>query len=259
MGRTLILQVWRQSGPGAPGSFQEFKVEDVAPEVFFLDLLDALNERITAAGGEKITYDYACRNGRCGKCALTVDGIPHGPGRGTICRTPVAAFGEAGVLRIEPFRAGPFVPVQDLCTDRSVLDRVVEGGGFVSVKTSGGLISQDTGMYYTKPREDLCIHCGACVAACRNHSAMLFTAGALKRMDALEPDETHTRATRLVSAMDAAGFGACSNFGSCEAVCPTGLTTDLIAELNRVRRSEFVAQLFGKAKKPAAEGDAPQR
>jgi succinate dehydrogenase / fumarate reductase iron-sulfur subunit len=236
----LTLKVWRQSGPGDRGAFQTIAARDISTDMSFLEMLDVVNERLTLAGQEPITFDHDCREGICGQCGAVVNGRPHGPERGTtLCQLHMRHFQDGDTLAIEPFRARAFKVLRDLMVDRSALDGLIQSGGFVSVNTGGA----PDGNAIPVPQEvaelamdaAACIGCGACVAACPNASAMLFVGAKVSQL-ALLPQgrpEAQSRVLAMVRRMDALGFGNCSNERECEAECPKEIAITNIARLNR--------------------------
>ena len=250
------LKVWRQSGPHAPGAFKVYESPALNPNMSFLEMLDVVNEELTLKGEEPIAFDHDCREGICGTCSLVIDGKAHGPHRGVAtCQTYMRSFKDGETVVVEPFRARPFPVVKDLVVDRKAFDRIMQAGGFVSVRT--GAAPDANAIPVPKPAADLamdaaaCIGCGACVAACKNASAMLFVSAKVSHLGLLPQGqpERHRRVLRMVDIMDELGFGACTVTGSCEAVCPKGITLDFIARLNR---DYLVATLQGDPKPVAA-------
>ena len=236
----LILHIWRQVGPSSTGKLMRYEVPDATPEMSFLDLLDHLNETLVSRGEVPIAFDSDCREGICGACGVMIDGQPHGPRPGTTtCQLPLSAFRDGDEITVEPFRAAAFPPIRDLCVDRGALDRIVQAGGFVSVRV--GAAPDGNSLPIAKPAAEAaldaaaCIGCGACVAACPNGSASLFTAAKLRHL-ALLPQgqpERKRRAQSMVQAMDEQGFGGCSGFGECQAACPKGISIENITAMNR--------------------------
>ncbi len=236
----LTLHVWRQAGPAAPGRFARYDVADLTPDLSFLEMLDVLNEQLVARREEPIAFDHDCREGICGMCGMVINGRPHGPQRATAaCQLHLRAFADGAELWIEPWRARAFPLIKDLVVDRSAFDRLIQAGGFISTRT--GSAPEANTLLVPKRDADLamdaaaCIGCGACVAACPNASAMLFVAAKVSHLGLLPQGqpERATRVVNLVTAMDAAGFGACTNHGECMAACPKEISIDFIARLNR--------------------------
>ena len=236
----FTLRIWRQASGSEVGTLVDFAVDDVSPDMSFLEVLDVLNERLIAAGERAIAFDHDCREGICGSCGFMIDGVAHGPLRlTTVCQLFMRRFSDGATLVVEPFRARPLPVVQDLVVDRGALDRIIEAGGFISART--GSAPEANSILVAKEAADramdaaACIGCGACIAACPNASAMLFTAAKIAHLGLLpqgEP-ERRQRALRMVDAMYDLDFGSCTNHGECEAVCPKGISIDFIARLNR--------------------------
>ena len=234
----LSLAIWRQDGPDAPGRLMDYSV-DVEPAISFLDMLDQLNEELIRRGERVVEFDHDCREGICGACGVLIDGRPHGPLPGTTtCQLHMRAFVEGARLTIEPFRARAFPVLCDLKVDRRALDRVLRAGGYIS--TNVGAAPEANSMPIARDAAEAafamaaCLGCGACVASCKNASAALFTGAKVSHL-ALLPQgkvEANRRVLSMVQAMDAEGFGHCSNTGACEAVCPQRISTDAIARLN---------------------------
>jgi succinate dehydrogenase / fumarate reductase, iron-sulfur subunit len=246
----LTLQVWRQQHGTAEGRFETYPARDVSPDMSFLEMLDVVNEGLAAQGQEPIAFDSDCREGICGTCSLVINGVAHGGKKGTTaCQLHMRSFNEGDTITIEPWRAKAFPIVRDLVVDRSAFDRVIQAGGFVSVRTGG----TPDGNAIPIPKEDqeiamdaaACIGCGACVAACKNASAMLFVAAKVGHLNTLPQGkvEKDRRVLNMVTAMDREGFGACTVTGSCEAVCPKEISLDFIRRMNR---DYLVAILKGK-------------
>ena len=246
----LKLQVWRQKNASTPGRFETYQAADVNPDMSFLEMLDVVNEGIISRGQEPIAFDSDCREGICGTCSLVINGVPHGGHRATTaCQLHMRHFKDGQTVYIEPWRARPFPVLKDLVVDRSGFERIIQAGGFVSVRTGG----TPDGNAIPVPKEDAdramdaaaCIGCGACVAACKNASAMLFVAAKTSHLNTLPQGkvEKDRRVLNMVSAMDREGFGNCTVTGSCEAVCPKEISLDFIRQLN----GEFlIAALKGK-------------
>jgi succinate dehydrogenase / fumarate reductase iron-sulfur subunit len=236
----IHLRVWRQAGPDKPGSLVRYTADDVLPDMSFLEMLDVVNERLIAQGEDPIAFDSDCREGICGTCGFLVDGVPHGPLRGsTVCQLHMRSFKDGDTLVLEPWRAKGFPLVKDLVVDRSAFDRIIQAGGYTSINTGG---AQDANtILIPKPVVEqamdsaACIGCGACVAACKNASAALFTAAKISHLGLLPQGqvERYTRVVRMVDRHDAEGFGSCSNEGECEAVCPKEIPITNIARMNR--------------------------
>ena len=236
----IHLKVWRQAGPSAPGRFVDYTAEHVSPDMSFLEMLDVVNETLIARGEDPIAFESDCREGICGACGFVVNGIPHGPDPGTtVCQLHMRRFHDNDRLILEPWRAKAFPLIKDLVVDRSAFDRIIQAGGYTSVNVGG---AQDANaILVPKPMADkamdaaACIACGACVAACKNASAALFTSAKVSHL-ALLPQGQIERAARvidMVSRHDAEGFGSCSNEGECEAVCPKEIPITNIARMNR--------------------------
>ena len=236
----IHLKVWRQAGPAAPGRFVDYTAEDVSPDMSFLEMLDVVNETLIARGEDPIAFESDCREGICGACGFVVNGIPHGPDPGTtVCQLHMRRFHDNDRLVLEPWRAEAFPLIKDLVVDRSAFDRIIQAGGYTSVNVGG---AQDANaILVPKPMAEkamdaaACIACGACVAACKNASAALFTAAKISHL-ALLPQgqiERNARVINMVERHDAEGFGSCSNEGECEAVCPKEIPITNIARMNR--------------------------
>ncbi|MEU3165947.1 succinate dehydrogenase/fumarate reductase iron-sulfur subunit [Streptosporangium sp. NPDC006930] len=236
----LTLKIWRQKGPEDRGRMVNYRVEDVSPDMSFLEMLDVLNERLILEGDDPIAFDHDCREGICGMCGMVINGVAHGEQVATTtCQLHMRHFEDNAVITIEPWRAAPFPVVKDLVVDRSAFDRIIQAGGFVSVPA--GSAPDAHSVPVKKDDADsafdaaTCIGCGACVAACPNGSASLFTAAKITHL-ALLPQgqpERDSRAKAMVEQMDAEGFGGCTNTGECTAVCPKGIPLDTIAQMNR--------------------------
>ena len=236
----LTLKVWRQKNGTAPGRFESYEARDVIPDMSFLEMLDVVNEGLIAQGQDPIAFDSDCREGICGMCSLVINGVPHGGNRGTAtCQLHMRHFRDGQTLTIEPWRARAFPIVKDLVTNRTAYDRIVEAGGFVSVNTGG--TPDGNAILVPKTAAELsmdaaaCIACGACVAVCKNASAMLFVAAKVSHLNLLPQGkaEKDLRVLNMVRQMDAEGFGNCTVTGSCEAVCPKEISLNFIAKMNR--------------------------
>ena len=236
----IQLKIWRQKGPNDAGRFKEYALKELTDEASFLEMLDILNEKLEREGEEPIAFDHDCREGICGSCGLMINGVAHGPkGAVTTCQLHMRTFNDGDTIVIEPWRASAFPVIKDLVVDRSSFDRIITAGGYVSVST--GAAPDANSIPISKNAADLamdaaqCIGCGACVAACPNTSAMLFTSAKVSHL-ALLPQgqpERYDRAVLMVEQMDEEGFGGCTNHGECEAVCPKEISLDFIGQLNR--------------------------
>ncbi|HXT39079.1 MAG TPA: succinate dehydrogenase/fumarate reductase iron-sulfur subunit [Candidatus Angelobacter sp.] len=236
----LTLRVWRQESPESAGRFETCEARNIIPDMSFLEMLDVVNEELITRGKEPIAFDSDCREGICGACSLVINGVPHGGRKGTTaCQLHMRHFQSGDTITIEPWRARAFPVLRDLIVDRSAFDRIMQAGGFVSVSTGG--VPDANGIPVSKDASDLamdaaqCIGCGACVAACKNASAMLFVAAKVSHLGLLPQGkiEKDRRVTNMVRAMDAEGFGNCTVTGSCEAVCPKEISLGFIARMNR--------------------------
>lgn len=235
----VILRVWRQPGPDATGGMVPYEVDGVTPEMSFLEVLDTLNERLILAGDEPVAFDHDCREGICGACGVVINGRAHGPERTTACQLHMRAFADGDVIDVEPWRASAFPVVKDLVVDRSAFDRVIGAGGYITAPTGSAPDAHATPV--PKPAAETafehaeCIGCGACVAACPNGSAMLFTAAKVVHLNTLPQGapERESRVLDMVGQMDAEGFGGCTNTGECAVACPKGIPLTAISSLNR--------------------------
>jgi len=235
----LTLKIWRQKNNSDKGAFKEYKVEHISKDMSFLEMLDVLNEQLANKGEDPVHFDHDCREGICGMCSLYINGKPHGPEQTTTCQLHMRSFHDGEVVTIEPWRATAFPVLKDLVVNRSAFDRIIQAGGYVSVNTGGVPDANEIPIPKRIADEAFdsatCIGCGACVAACKNASAMLFVSAKVSQL-ALLPQgqvERKERVERMVSQMDAEGFGACSNTGACEAECPKGISVTNIARMNR--------------------------
>ncbi len=239
----LTLKVWKQKNQQAKGKFETYQVNDISSEMSFLEMFDVLNEKLIAEGKEPIAFDHDCREGICGACSMYIDGQPHGPWQqNTTCQLHMRAFKNGDTIVVEPWRSKGFPIIKDLVTDRSSFDRIIQAGGYISINTGNPVDAN--AIPIDKKDSDAafeaaaCIGCGACVAACVNGSAMLFTSAKVSQL-ALLPQgapERETRVLNMVAQMDKEGFGNCSNTYACEAECPKGISVENIARMNR----EFV-------------------
>jgi succinate dehydrogenase / fumarate reductase iron-sulfur subunit len=235
----ITLKIWRQKNKEAKGAFKEYKVDHVSPDMSFLEMLDVLNTDLILKGEESVAFDHDCREGICGTCSLYINGRPHGPQQTTTCQLHMRTFRDGETITIEPWRAKAFPVIRDLIVDRGAFDRIQQVGGYISVNTGG--VPDANEIPISKKVADeafdsaACIACGACVAACKNSSAMLFVSAKVSQL-ALLPQgkpERKERVERMVAQMDAEGFGACTNTGACEAECPKAISLSNIARMNR--------------------------
>jgi len=246
----LNLKIWRQAGPAAPGKLVNYTADDVSPDMSFLEMLDVVNEGLVKKGDDAIAFDSDCREGICGMCSLVVNGMPHGPDRGTtVCQLHMRRFKDGETITVEPWRAKAFPVVKDLVVDRSAFDRIIAAGGYCSINVGGAQDGND--ILISKSTADLamdsaaCIGFGACVAACKNASAHLFVGAKVSHL-ALLPQgqvERRRRVVAMVEQADLEGFGSCSNEGECEAVCPKSIP---ISNIARMTREYMKATLSGR-------------
>jgi len=236
----IKLKVWRQSNSNTQGAFENYSLDTVSPDMSFLEMFDILNEQLIGEGKEPVAFDHDCREGICGSCDMFINGRPHGPLKGvTTCQLHMRSFNDGDTIVVEPWRAGAFPVIKDLVVDRDSFDRIIAAGGFISVNT--GNAQDANSLPIPKEAADdafsaaACIACGACVAACKNASAMLFVSAKISQL-ALLPQgqaERSIRAEKMVAQMDAEGFGACTNTGACSAECPKEISMVNIARMNR--------------------------
>ena len=238
----LKLKIWRQTGANDNGKMVDYQVSDISPDSSFLEMIDVLNIQLVLTGEDPVAFDHDCREGICGMCSMYINGQPHGPGdRVTTCQLHMRSFNDGDTITIEPWRASAFPIIKDLVVDRGSFDRIIQAGGYVSVNTSGN--TQDANSIPI-PKHDAdaafdaatCIGCGACVAACKNSSAMLFVSAKVSQLDLLPQGkvESDQRVLNMVAQMDKEGFGNCTNTGACEAECPKGISLENIARMNRL-------------------------
>ncbi len=235
----LKLRIWRQNGPEDKGAIHEYEVRGVSEDSSFLEMLDILNEELFARGEEPIAFDSDCREGICGQCGVVINGIAHGPEQTTTCQLHMRTFNDGDTITIEPWRASAFPIIKDLVVNRSAFDRIIQAGGYISVNT--GAAPEAATTLVPKPNADrafeaaACIGCAACVAACPNASAMLFTSAKVTHLGLLPQGhpENLSRVVNMLNQMDEEGFGGCTNIGECSAVCPKEIPLDVIATLNR--------------------------
>lgn len=252
---SVTLRVWRQAGPDQPGKFVDYPARDLSPHMSFLEMLDVVNDDLTTKGEEPIAFAHDCREGICGTCSCTINGKPHGPGRGVAtCQVYMRSFRDGDVIVVEPFQAQPFPVIKDLVTDRSAFDKIMQSGGFITVRAGSAPDANSVPV----PKEDAdlamdaaaCIGCGACVAACKNASAMLFVAAKVSQLGLFPQGqpERDKRVLAMVGTMDSLGFGNCTNQYECSAACPKTISHDFIARMNR----DYLAASFRHAFKPAS-------
>ena len=236
----LTLKVWRQKNASDRGGFETYPVKNISSEMSFLEMIDVLNEELIRDGKDPIAFDHDCREGICGMCSMYINGRPHGPWQqNTTCQLHMRAYKDGDTIVVEPWRANSFPVIKDLVVDRSAFDRIIQAGGYISVNTGNAVDANATPVEKDKADAAFaaaaCIGCGACVAACKNSSALLFVSAKVSHL-ALLPQgnpERKSRAMNMVAQMDKEGFGSCTNTGACEAVCPKGISIENIARLNR--------------------------
>ena len=233
------LKIWRQSGPDSPGAFHNYEVPNASPDMSFLELIDVLNEDLQTKGEEPIAFDHDCREGICGSCAMMINGRAHGPETGTTtCQLHMRKFADGAHITVEPWRAGAFPVIRDLCVDRSAFDRIIESGGYITAPTGtapdANLILVPKEVADSAMDAAACIGCGACVAACPNSAAQLFTAAKLSHLNLLPQGqpERYKRTVSMVNEMER-WFGSCTNHGECSSACPKEISLDFIAMMNR--------------------------
>jgi succinate dehydrogenase / fumarate reductase iron-sulfur subunit len=253
----ITLKVWRQKSKGSKGEFKTYQHDHVSPDMSFLEMMDVLNESLVKKGEESIAFDHDCREGICGTCSLFINGHPHGPLQTTTCQLHMRSFKDGETITVEPWRAKAFPVIRDLVVDRTPFERIQQAGGYVSVNT-GGVPDANAILVPKKIADEAmdaaaCIGCGACVAACKNASAMLFVSAKVSQF-ALLPQgkpERKERVEKMVAQMDAEGFGACTNTGACEAECPKGISLTNIARMNR----EYFGAMFTSYQVEVKGGD----
>jgi succinate dehydrogenase / fumarate reductase iron-sulfur subunit len=235
----ITLKVWRQKNQQDKGGFKTYQLSDVSPDMSFLEMFDVLNEELVEKGEDPIHFDHDCREGICGMCSMYINGKPHGPKQTTTCQLHMRSFSDGDTITVEPWRASAFPVVKDLVVDRSSFDRIIQAGGYISVNTGGVPDANEIPIPKNIADEAFdaatCIGCGACVAACKNASAMLFTSAKIAQLAMLPQGqvERKTRAEKMIAQMDAEGFGACTNTGACSAECPKEIKLENIARMNR--------------------------
>ncbi|HET6778636.1 MAG TPA: succinate dehydrogenase/fumarate reductase iron-sulfur subunit [Gemmatimonadales bacterium] len=254
----LTLRIWRQSNPTAPGHLVEYDAAEISPDMSFLEMLDVVNERLMQRGEVPIAFDHDCREGICGSCSLMINGVAHGPMRGTAsCQLHMRSFRDGDVITVEPWRVSAFPILRDLVVDRTALDRIIQAGGYITAPTGAApdgntvLIPKDT--VDTAMDAAQCIACGACAAACPNGSASLFTAAKLTHLSLLPQGqpERYRRTLRMVAQMDIEHFGGCTLYGECQEACPKLISIDTITRMNR----DFLRASLASGRGAVAESD----
>ena len=258
---SITLRVWRQAGPKTPGKFVDYSSANLNPNMSFLEMLDVVNDELTLKGEEPIAFAHDCREGICGTCSCTINGKPHGPGKGVAtCQVYMRSFRDGDVITVEPFRAEAFPIIKDLVTDRGAFDRIQQAGGFITARA--GSAPEANALPVPKGDADLamdaaqCIGCGACVAACKNASAMLFVAAKVSHLGLMPQGqaERDRRVLAMVATMDAAGFGNCTNQYECSAACPKLISHDFIARMNRDYLGATIRAAFQPVSSAASGG-----
>ena len=243
----LTLKVWRQKNGGDKGGFVTYPIDGISKDMSFLEMMDILNEELTEKGEDPVHFDHDCREGICGMCSLYINGKPHGPQQTTTCQLHMRSFSDGDTITIEPWRASAFPVVKDLVVNRSAFDRIIQAGGYVSINTGGVPDANEIPIPKVIADEAFdsatCIGCGACVAACKNASAMLFTSAKVSQLAMLPQGqvERKSRVEKMVAQMDSEGFGACTNTGACAAECPKEISLTNIARMNREYFSAVVS------------------
>ena len=236
----LYLKIWRQANSNSPGSFQNYEIDEITPDMSFLEMMDVLNERLIIEGVDPIAFDHDCREGICGSCSLFINGRAHGPDKGiTTCQLHMRKFKDGDSIVIEPFRASSFPVIKDLVVDRTSFDKIQHAGGYISINTSGNTQDANTIPIRKEDADNAfdaatCIGCGACVATCKNASAMLFVSAKVSQFSYLPQGqvEAKERVLNMVKQMDQEGFGNCTNTGACHVECPKGISLDYISRMN---------------------------